>query len=318
MNKSLLFFLLCATLESSLAQQWPLSALYHSDQARWINSFAGLEGVHVATLNHRDQWNGLIGRPAYSSAGWNGPMRQWGGAAGLYGSIDRLGLQKSYYFRGSYNRVLSFDQFLLSLGFGLAFQSIDWDAASIRTPEGLYGSGQFDHNDPNLANSSLSHRNLEWSPSVTLQSAWLDLGLEWTMPILQWSANPNRIFHRNHVLKGLIAREFSFNKILIQPQLLWYSDLIKFQTEALVRMDYQDILTFYALFRGYNRNSWDAVGAGLGLRIHQGVWIYFGLETSIGSIGNPPKGFSQDFGLKYQWNAKKSLAQIPIIYNPRW
>jgi len=299
-------------------QQSAISALQYLDNSRVIGATAGLDGANVASLTYRDQWTNLPGRPVYYKGGWSSPIKSISGAYSIHGSIDRLGLQTSTAFRVGYNQVFPTEWLLISTGLGIGYDQRSWDGRLIRTPDGIYGSQGFDHMDPNLTLGNMSHQSFEVLPSLFVQSKYVEVGFEFGIPFLETSNPVRNVFQKNYTLRTLVFKEFTLSKYVISGQLFVYSDFIKTQSEIFLKTEYNGSIFGAVSMRGYSKNSFDAMGFHLGIKVYAKLWLMIGVELPINILRGQIPGLNQDFGLKYVWNAKNSKTRIPTIFNPRW
>ncbi|MBK9271608.1 MAG: type IX secretion system membrane protein PorP/SprF [Saprospiraceae bacterium] len=319
MTRFLLLVLLAAQAPyNSIAQQAALSALHQLDVSRMVGAAAGLEGIQMATLSYRDQWSNLPGQPSYYRAGWSSPAKRLNGAYCFHASVDQLGLQSASGFKASYNQVFTTGIVLFSTGIGLGFDHRNWDGSQIRTPDGIYGNQGFDHKDPNLSLGQMSHRVFEICPSVYIQTTIMDVGLEFGVPLAQFSGPVGGVFNKNYSFRSLLYREYNIKKFVLSGQLFVYSDFIQTQSELYIKADYNANLFAAISLRGYNSKSLDAIGSQLGIKVYSQLWLIIGVELPLNVLRNQISGLNQDFGLKYVWNIKNSATRIPTIYNPRW
>ncbi|MBK9631453.1 MAG: type IX secretion system membrane protein PorP/SprF [Saprospiraceae bacterium] len=319
MIRFILFFLVLISIHlEGEAQQSALSALQYLDYSRVIGATAGLNGTNIASLTYRDQWSNLPGRPVYYKGGWSSPIKSIGGAYSIHGSVDRIGLQTSTAFRIGYNQVFPTEILLISAGVGLGFDQRSWDGRLIRTPDGIYGSQGFDHKDPNLTLGNMGHQSFELMPSIYVQSKFVEVGFEFGIPFLESSNPVKNVFQKNYTLRTLIFKEFTVSKYVISGQLFVYSDFIKTQSEILLKTEYNGSIFGAVSVRGYDKNSFDAMGLHLGIKVYAKLWLMIGVELPINNLSGQISGLNQDFGLKYVWNAKNSKTRFPVIFNPRW
>lgn len=318
--KYILVFTACCLLDSGLlfAQQTPLSALQFLDPSRIILSTAGLQGENNASITYRDQWTGLPGRPVTAMAGGSGPLKSLGGAWAGHISLDQIGLHRAFYLRTGYNQVFPLDRLLISAGLGLGWDQRNWNGNAVRTPEGIYGSQGFDHNDPGLVVGNFSHNALEIIPSVYIQTRWVETGLEVGVPFVQSSAPVRQVFSKHYSLRYLLLREFNFGNIDLLSQLFVYTDFIRIQSEIFLKLSYNGNIFGGVALRGYDRKSLDALGLMAGMKLNNSFSLFLGVEMPLNALKSQLNGWNQDFGLRYRWGAKDGRRGIPIIYNPRW
>jgi type IX secretion system PorP/SprF family membrane protein len=122
---------------------------------------------------------------------------------------------------------------------------------------------------------------------------------------------------RNYIFSA--AYRLDLNKDMsLHPSVLLKTDFIKLQPEYGLIFKYQDNFFGGTAFRGYSKNTVDAVVILAGMQITKNIMLAYSYDISISKLSNFNTG-SHEIVLNY--NLRQPLGkQIPakVIYNPRY
>ncbi|MBK7880086.1 MAG: type IX secretion system membrane protein PorP/SprF [Saprospiraceae bacterium] len=300
------------------AQQQAPSLANYLDPYRMNLANCGLQSKYQACLSYRDQWTGIEGRPVTTMFSLSGPVKQFQGAAGCFITHEQLGLHQATSMMFSYSQVFPMDFLLLSVGGGLGYEYGKWGGRDIRTPDGVYDSGGFDHKDPNLIIGSLNSNTVSFQPSIYLQSNWIEWGIDLNLPLLQFNQPVLNFYKKNYSLRSVLIKEFNVKNFSFYSHFFFISDFVQFQTEIMSRVIINGNVFGGINLRGYNSSAFDGIGLFFGFKLNQKIWLNYGIELPLNELKDQISGLNQEFGLKYEWNSGYRDKRKPVIYNPRW
>lgn len=316
------FLCLMLTLEMftvSMAQQSPLSSLAYKDKYRMIPAYAGLEGTLAGSAIYRNQWQNLPGHPQGIDLAVHCPVYKWGSALGVLIGQDELGLERHNYIRPSFNKVIKWNEVLLTPGIDLEMDWLSFRSELARTPDGNYPGNGLDHNDPELLNQGGTRSIFDFGVSVFASWHRLQAGLAVEKLLESGSKGPPLPWKNRRSIKFLISNDFEWNSATIFTQLLAYSDLIKLQTDFFCGFDYTGNIFGGIHLRGYNANSLESLGLSVGFNLSKNIQLAYCHEFYIGKIPVSYVSSSQELGLFYNFGKAFGLGKpARIIHSPRY
>lgn len=304
---------------STYAQQWNQNTLLSYNIYKDNPAYAGFDQSISLTGLSRNQWVSLAGRPSYRYLGAHLPVYVW--KAGI-GSDFQLIQEGSFNFRSarfSFNRVINIPMGILSLGARANVNYLSIDGKSIKTPEGIYTDGIFNHNDPSLANNLAGAFGVGWEFGAFLRQNKYQLGLSLAnLPSNTISVKDARITMRNN-LSFYFQYIFDYSEsIQFQPSIHINSDFLYTQSQinALTRIN-GNIFGGMSL-RGYSSSSIDAVGFILGHKLNKRYSVFYSYDLGISSLSSVHEG-SHELMLKINFYKLPGTGLPPkIIFNPRF
>lgn len=305
------------------AQYHPQYSLFDLNAFQYNPAYAGMDDYLSVTGAVRKQWVGLNGSPLTQNVNAHMPWLFTGGAFGLSIDNDLIGAERNTSVTVSYAQHIQVAQSgALSIGLGAGMLQKSLDGSKLRTPEGNYEGGTFDHNDANLPFGVSSAFATLVNAGIWLQLDRLDVGLSAFNLLdseLKYSFQQEtritlgRTFFASAAYDVSISDDFS-----IKPMIFVKTDMIETQLETGVRASIFNDFLVGLNFRGYNSMSMDAVIASIGLRIGDQWTIAYGYDATLSALRSVSSG-SHEVVLKY--NLGKDIGgPIPskIIYNPRY
>lgn len=313
----ILFFLF--TGEKSFAQQPYHSTHFILDKYDVNPAYAGMDDVLNINARYRQQWQGIDGNPEFIRLNAHLPLYNINGGAGFKFGRQKIGLEKDNYFTFSYNHVfpLSFGLISVAAKAGLTQKSID--AAALRTASGIYNSGgQIDHKDQLLSEGELKGIGQNYGMGIYFFSNYFDLGMVFDdYPVIGYSLDEMSIqkcssmtIHWNYFLN--LPDPFKMDIFT-----LLRTDFIQWQSEAGVGLNYGDKLYTMLQFRGYSKNSLDALSIGIGGRLNRNIFLAYNYDLTLSSLRRASNG-SHEILIRYFVDLQlgKKLPES-IIHSPR-
>jgi len=110
---------------AAIAQQEPLISMFWNNYAYFNPAMSGLEYRHQASVNYRNQWNGVNGAPNSILGGYNAKIDRIHGGAGIYGMYETIGYNRVS--KGLLNYSFQFktgEEAVFSAGLGAGFRHL--------------------------------------------------------------------------------------------------------------------------------------------------------------------------------------------------
>lgn len=240
------------------------------------------------------------------------------GSFGVGAELSRSGVHQLQRLMAGYHQIIQTGQYLLSAGGGLGIINAIYQSDLIRTPEGEYGSGTVDHRDPILGSGRINNSLLTAGLSAYLQTRWLEGGFDYRFSAARIGSNAPAFYRPGQYLKLMLMRNIAFEQWNVKLYFLDYTDLKVNQEEILVQARYRNQFEFGLLWRGVRKESLDGAGGQFSFHLGRGVWLGYLAEWPLNVLKNQIGGITQQFGLKFEFNAVGGSSRLPIIYNPRW
>jgi Type IX secretion system membrane protein PorP/SprF len=104
----------------------------------------------------------------------------------------------------------------------------------------------------------------------------------------------------------------------IHPSVLIKSDAIQTQMDFSTFVRYNDNIFLGATFRGYNKNSQDAIAAFGGLNLNSKLKLAYSYDITLSPLKTVTQG-THEIVLQYNLGKEFGKGKLPpIIYNPRF
>jgi type IX secretion system PorP/SprF family membrane protein len=314
---SLLLFFLTKT----DAQQSAQYTIYMYNPYGVHPAYAGAENSLVATGVIRQQWAGLLGSPASQQINAHLPLNIISSGFGINIENDKAGAEQltsaavTYAYRMRLNKQ---SKLAFAINGGLIQGQLNGDI--IRTPEGKYDKG-INHNDNFLPNINVSAQAPLLDASVFFQSNTVKIGFtakNLLSQTINYTINANKIrLIKNYLFTFATDLKIS-NNFTLQPSLLLRSDFRQLQSELSVMSVFNEKISLGASYRGYSKNSNDALALIGGFRLNDKVILYYSYDISLSPLKTVNTG-SHEIVLRY--NLAKEIGKgrpEKIIYNPRY
>jgi len=247
------------------------------------------------------------------------PFYLWQGALGFQLVNETIGAEKQTGVLMSYNYIYESEVGLISTGLRAGIYQNSLDGTKLRTPDGSYEGSIIDHQDVTLPNAQISGISPVLEAGVYFAGDYFEAGLSMTgfFPAgitlgdnLNFSPKPGFHFFGEYFIE-------SFDQVTIYPVVYVKSDLVQSQAELSVRADWQDLVTAGVGYRGFGKNSRDAMILSAGVRLSQKFYLHYAYDIGLSSLKSTHEGTHE---LLIRYNLGKRIgAGLPprIIYNPR-
>jgi type IX secretion system PorP/SprF family membrane protein len=285
--------------------------------------FSGSGNEIRLTAIHRSQWVNLTSQ-SINTQGLSGsfPIRSINSGVGFFFMRDVLGHQSSIYSGLDYSYQIPLGEFSLGLGVrgGLIWGNLD--GASLRAPEGAYGSGQIDHNDVILPQTSANGITADFSAGIAFSGKGLSVGLG----LAHVFAPSLGIDFPGGTTSIGVSRTLIFNAgydikvsslITIPVSAVMRTDFVQYQADFQSRLLFNDNIWIGISLRGYSGNSFDGVSAMFGFTIKETIGIGYSYDINTSSLNSFNSG-SHEIMMFFRNPLKQPSGTGRIIYNPRF
>ncbi len=315
----LIFCFLCFHAKGQQAIQY---SLYSFNPYNYNPAYAGLEGSLVFTGVFRKQWVGFPGSPMSQNFNAHLPWHFMNGGAGLSVENDFIGAERNTTLNLSYNYIARLNnEQSLSIGVGAGFWQKSLDGSKLRAPEGDYEGGVLNHNDLVLSEGREGGIAPMANAGIYYKSTLLDVGIAANNLLASKIKNSG-----NSIPEIQLSRHYFFNfgmhlpvgeKVMLEPSVFLKTDLIQTQIDFSTILRYNHNIFGGASFRGYSKQTIDAIVFLAGMDITKNLTLVYGFDLGLSSLRTFNKG-SHEVLVKYNLN-KDIGGEIPqkIIFNPR-
>ena len=304
------------------AQTEPQFTQYMYNKYLFNPAYAGsADGVDLSAL-YRNQYVGLTTRPV-STEGFNAnmPIAAASSGIGITAINDNIGYQRSTYVALNYDYRKNFKWGKMGIGIGAGIIQTSLNGAELQAPEGIYSQGSVNHNDPNLP--------------TTMQNGVapdLSAGIYFNNERFFASAAINHIAFASAKINtpagGVdlnFARNLSFmggydialgKKLSFMPSALVETDLKQVQANVSGTFTIIDNILAGIAFRGYNKNTIDALSLIFGFR-YKGLQFVYSYDANLSYLTNFNSG-SHELSVNYVIGLKKKENRGYFYHNPRF
>ncbi len=325
MKKIFTIILSVLWIANGFAQQEVQYSQYMFNQFRINPAFAGLDNSLSATGVYRDQWVGLEGRPQTQNFNVHMPFYYLRGGIGLNIENDIAGAERNLKASATYAYHFPLKKFgVLSIAATAGVIQKRLDGNILRAPDGLYGldPNVISHEDPELSEGIESAIAPNFASGIFLKGERFQLGVSATNiaeSVISFTFSEGSEIKLSRTYFGFASYDFeigsSFN---LMPSLLFKSDAIENQIEFSTILKYNDNIFLGASFRGYEKNSMDAIVALAGLKLNNHFTLSYSYDITLSGLNQVSKGSHE---ILVNYNLNKPIGKgIPqkIIYNPRF
>lgn len=284
-------------------------------------AYAGLESTLSITGGYRAQWQELNGSPTSRLIHAHLPLYNLKGAGGIKLEQESFGVEKTLRASISYNYVYESNIGLFSAGLGLGFVQKSIDGSALRTPDGRYEGGLVVHQDDILFESKLNGLAPQLIAGIYFAQDKLEVGISlenFHQPVIKFNRGKStyQLFSRLNVY-GEYLFDIS-EQLSLTPAFLIKSDLNRMQVDFSAQATFNGNVIAGLGFRGYSKNTIDALSLIGGLRINPQILISYGLDLSLSPIKDYHQG-THELMLNYNLNKKiGGVIKEPVIFNPRY
>lgn len=307
------------------AQQPAQYSLYMLNPYHYNSAYNGLDESFSATGVFRKQWVSFPGSPMTFNFNAHLPLEYINSGVGIAVEHDIIGAYSNTFARASYSYIIDMgDKGKLSIGGAFRFMQKSLDGSILRGPDGTYDSdaGIINHNDNLIPSIKVSSNTFSADAGIYYKHSKFELGLSainLTAPTLTLDVGSLQQikYLRNFILTGSYRWDIN-EDMSLHPSFLLKTDFIKYQPEIGAIFKYQDNFFGGAAFRGYSKDTRDAVVVLAGMQINKNLMLAYSYDISISGLRTFNSG-SHEIVLNY--NLRKPLGkEIPakVIYNPRF
>ncbi len=316
----LLALLFCAITQVA-AQNTPHFSQFLSAQSTFNPAYNGSQmGVNLEGIV-RGQWLGIDGAPLSQTLSVHTPVPLFKSGIGLQvhndltGALRNSGLTVSYAYQ-----LLQTKQSLLAIGIsGGVFQQY-LDGTQLVTPQGLY-EDEVNHEDDLLSNNSTTTIAPNLNIGAYFQNEQLEIGL-----VAQNIIEPS---FKNGLDEQIITQQkMTFNvygsytidigmRYLLRPFGSLITDMNNYQTNIGVIGTYDNFLSVGISFRGYNKNSVDALIGMLAYQISPKWQIGYAYDLTLSALRTATSQ-THELTINYRLIDSFSSKSGNILYNPRF
>ncbi|MEO6131943.1 MAG: PorP/SprF family type IX secretion system membrane protein [Saprospiraceae bacterium] len=295
------------------------SSLYMFDRYAFNPAFGGMESSLVSNLQYRTQWIGIPGNPETYMLNAHMPMYLWQGAVGVELFNESIGAENQTAFLVSYNYITETTAGLFSLGVKSGLSQKSLDGSKLRAPDGFYEGTIIDHQDINLPNGSVSGISPLIESGLYYAGDLFEAGLSMTGFFPGGISLGDGIHYNPRPAYHFFGEYFieSFDHISLYPIVYVKSDLIETQAEISVRAEWENIATAGIGYRGFGRNSLDALILSGGVRLSPKFYLNYAYDIGLSTLSSSHQG-THEILIRYNLGKRIGAGLPPrIIYNPR-
>jgi type IX secretion system PorP/SprF family membrane protein len=305
------------------AQQAAQYSLYMLNPYGINPAAAGLENTLIATGGFRSQWGGIEGKPVTQYLNVVLPLSIVSSGVGISIHNESIGARKGLAAKASYNYMVRMGNGLLSFGAAGGILQGALDGTKLRTPSGSYEQGAaIDHKDKLLTAVSLNGTVPTFDAGVYYKSEKFDVGLSAsniTEAKLQLTGqrNLNVLLKRNYF--AIIQTHFNvLSNVVLYPSVLVKSDVIQTQVDFSTFLQYNDNIFLGASFRGYSKNTQDALAVFGGVKLSPKMKLAYSYDITLSGLNTIAQA-THEIVLQYNLGKEFGKGKLPpIIYNPRF
>ena len=322
--KSIFTTLLTCLSFALLAQQSVQQSMYMLNPYQFNEAFAGTENSLIITADIRKQWTNLEGSPGSQNLTAHLPLYFLKGGIGFQLENDELGATRNTSFKASYNYIHTLgEKTSISIGASAGIIQQSYDGSILRSPDGDYEPGAFNHNDLLLSTLNQNAVTSTFGAAVLFQMADLDVGLsannltessfEFQTEDLATSFQQQR-HYAIHAGYNLEINDF----VSLRPTVLLRSDLAENQIDLnlLATLDQKFLLG--GGIRGIQGPENDAAVIIVGIELNENFTLAYSYDIGLSSLNSIQNG-SHEFLIRYDLNKKLGGGYPPSIkYNPRF
>lgn len=317
-----LLFLALIFFSKSYGQQPAQYSLYMLNPYGVNPAAAGLKGTLEATGAFRSQWVGIEGNPVSQYLNVGLPLSIISSGIGVAVQNESIGARSGINAKVSYNYILKMGEGQLSAGLSGGVIQGTLNASKLRTPTGDYSQGVIDHKDKLLDIVSINgiaptldlgvyYRNEKFEGGISIMNL--------TQPQLQLKG-PQEInvsLKRNYL--AMASTHFNIsNNFILCPSILIKSDGVETQMDFSTFVRYNDNIFIGTTFRGYSKNSQDALVWLGGLKLNPKVTLAYSYDYTLSALKTIAQG-THEIVLQYNLGKEFGKGKLPpIIYNPRF
>jgi type IX secretion system PorP/SprF family membrane protein len=224
--------------------------------------------------------------------------------------------------KASYSYIKKMGDAQISFGVAAGIVQGALDGNKLRTPDGDYTQGTPDHRDNLLSLATIRGIVPTFDAGIFYKSEKIEGGISVVNVSepklkLDGAKTVDALLKRGYL--ALLMGHFDlFSNITIHPSVLVKSDATQTQIDFSTFFKYDDNIFLGASFRGYNKNSVDAVAILGGLKLNPKLTLAYSYDLGLSDLKNVTQG-SHEIMLQYNLGKEFGKGKLPpIIYNPRF
>jgi len=230
------------------------------------------------------------------------------------------GILSSFYTVATY--AIKINEVSLRFGANAGIIQYVLDGSRLRASEGVYEpGGTVIHNDNIIPTSQTSALKPDFGLGITLRSKSFTAGLGVShllepMLKLDWSNQSINLQFNRHYFLDLNYQLPIGENLFLKPSILIKSDLLIWQAEVNVIAEFRSNIWGGMSFRGYNKNSIDALSAMIGMKVGSHMGIAYSYDIGLSALKRVHSG-SHEFLVHYEIPMNKPRGG-KVIENPRF
>ena len=305
------------------AQQPAQNSLYMLNPYGVNPAAAGLSNTMVATGGYRAQWVGIEGNPTTQYVNVSLPLSIIGSGLGISLHNESIGARNGLSAKASYNYIMKIREGSLSFGAAGGIVQGAISGNKLRTPDGVYEpNGSIDHRDKILSTIAINGITPTFDAGIYYKSEKFEGGISTTNltePKLTLSGQQQLTMTLKRNYFALAVVHFNMSKsISVHPSLLVKSDAIQTQIDFSTFFRYNDNIFLGASFRGYSKNTQDALAAFGGIQLNPKLMLGYSYDITMSALKSTTQG-THEIVLQYNLGKEFGKGKLPpIIYNPRF
>lgn len=306
---------------SSEAQQVIQFSQFHNTTAYYHPGSAGIDPVVDLTGLYRNQWSGLPGNPTSQFISATFPLFDINSGAGVVLSNDVTGAQQDLMVRGMYNYQYELGNGKFTGGLYLGYMQKTLRGDELITPTGVYEPGNIDHNDDLLPAGKPSASSYDLGLGLYYSDEKLQIGLSGQHLIsggfnYQGNTEPFKISLVPQIVLSSFYKFSTNHTFDFQPLFNLKTDFDNHQAEIGVLVHYEDFIWGGLSYRGYNKYSFDAVIAMLGVAVTNEFNVGYSYDYPVSQLSAVNTG-SHELFIRYSIPVLLP-SKGKIINNPRF
>ncbi len=321
-GRLVLLFLSIQFYISACAQSEPQFTQYMYNKYLFNPAYAGSEDALEVLALHRSQYAGLANRfIASQGLNLNLPVYAISSGIGITVINDFIGYQRSTYAALNYDYRKKFKWGKMGIGIGAGIIQTSIDGSKLRTPEGNYSDGGASHNDDYLPSNLQQGIAPDISFGIYFNNEKYFAGasinhIAFSFANINSPIGKTRLnFSRNLFFMG--GYDFTVSKKLrIMPSAFIKTDLKQVQAEISGTLTIIDNILTGISFRGYTKNTIDALAMILGFR-YKGFQLVYSYDANLSYLTKFNTG-SHEISLSYRYPLKKRESRGFFYHNPRF
>ena len=305
------------------AQQAAQYSLYMLNPYGVNPAAAGVENTMTATGGFRTQWVGIEGNPVTQYLTVALPLSIIGSGVGVSFNNESIGARNGITAKASYNYMVKIGNGLLSFGGAGGIVQGAINGSKLRTPEGVYEPGAaINHKDNLLSTLTISGTVPTFDVGVYYKGEKFETGVSAsniTEPQLKLTGQKeiNVLLKRTYYAIALMHLDVTKTMRLI-PSLLLKSDGVQTQIDFSTFLEFNDNIFLGATFRGYNKDTRDALAAFGGVRLSPKLKLAYSYDFTLSALKTTAQA-THEIVLHYNLGKEFGKGKLPpIIYNPRF